>query len=200
MGRPPDPSDDKPAWRDALARACTRAFDRTFLAFAALALIAGVVTYWLKGAATFERTLADSLELLWFILPRVGAAMIIAAFLQVLIPRELVARLIGEQAGARSIVIATIAGALTPGGPLTSFPIVVALHASGANKGALVAYLLSWAMLGVQRIFVWEIPLMGPDFTILRVTASFMLPVIAGLIALRLPIRIRVPDHPGRGG
>lgn len=200
MGRTPDPSDDQPAWRQALARACNRTFDRTFLIFAALALIAGVATYGLKGAATFERALEDSLELLWFILPRVGAAMIIAAFLQVLIPRELVARLIGEKAGARSIVIATIAGALTPGGPLTSFPIIVALHASGANKGALVAYLLSWAMLGVQRIFVWEIPLMGPDFTILRVTASFMLPVIAGLIALRLPIRIRVPDHPGRGG
>jgi len=200
MGRPPDPPDGKPAWRHALAGACRHAFNPTFLAFAALALIAGVATYWLKGAAEFARSLEGSLELLWFILPRVGAAMIIAAFLQVLIPRALVARLIGERAGARSVVIAAIAGALTPGGPLTSFPIIVALHASGANKGALVAYLLSWAMLGVQRIFVWEIPLMGPDFALLRITASFMLPVIAGLIALRLPIRIRVPDHSGSGG
>ncbi|MEE8333555.1 MAG: permease [Alphaproteobacteria bacterium] len=195
MGRTTAPSDGKPAWR----RACDRAFDRTFFAFAALAVIGGMTTYWLKGADIFERSLDGSLELLWFILPRIGAAMIIAAFLQVLIPRELVARLIGEQAGARSVFIATIAGALTPGGPLTCFPIIVALHASGANKGALVAYLLSWAMLGIQRIVVWEIPLMGADFTILRVTASFTLPVIAGLIALRLPIRIRVPDQPGRG-
>ncbi len=192
MAREPEPSAAKPARR--------RAFDGTLAAFAALGIAAAAATWWLKGPAVFERALLDSLDLLWFILPRVGAAMIIAAFLQVLIPRELVARLIGERAGARSVFIATIAGALTPGGPLTSFPIIVALHASGANKGALVAYLLSWAMLGVQRIFVWEFPLMGPDFTILRVTASFMLPVVAGLIALRLPIRIRVPDHPGRGG
>jgi len=189
----PTPSDRKPG------RRTVQPFDRTLLAFAALAVASGAATWWLKGTAVFEHTLAESLDLLWFILPRVGAAMIIAAFLQVMLPRQLVARLIGDQAGARSVVIATLGGALTPGGPLTSFPIIVALHASGANQGALVAYLLSWAMLGVQRIFVWEFPLMGPDFTLLRVTASFLLPVIAGLIALRLPIRIAVPDHAGRG-
>jgi len=193
MGRNPHSPDSKSAWR----RAVERAFDRTFFLFAALALLAAGATYWLKGEAAFAQALEDSHNLLWFILPRVGAAMIIAAFLQVLIPREVVARLIGEQAGPRSVVIATIAGALTPGGPLTSFPIIVALHASGANQGALVAYLLSWAMLGVQRIFVWEFPLMGPDFTILRVAASCLLPVIAGMIALRPPIRIHLPAHRG---
>lgn len=177
-----------------------RAFDGSFFAFAALAVAAAGTAWWLKGPAAFEHSVAESLDLLWFILPRVGAAMLIAAFLQVLIPRELVARLIGEQAGPRSVLIATLAGALTPGGPLTCFPIVVALHASGANKGALVAYLLSWAMMGVQRIFVWEFPLMGPDFTLLRVAASAALPVIAGLIALRLPIELRLPDQPPKRG
>lgn len=179
--------------------ALPRGFDRTLLAFALLAVAAGAATWWFKGAAVFEHTLSESLDLLWFILPRVGAAMIIAAFLQVMLPRRLVARLIGDQAGTRSVFIATLGGALTPGGPLTSFPIIVALYTSGANQGALVAYLLSWAMLGVQRIFVWEFPLMGPHFTLLRVCASFLLPVIAGLIALRLPIRMAPPEHLGRG-
>jgi len=195
MADKPTPSDRKATRPGALPRA----FDRTLLAFAALALASGAATWWLKGPAAFEHTLSESLDLLWFILPRVGAAMIIAAFLQVMLPRRLVARLIGDQAGPRSVFIAALGGALTPGGPLTSFPIIVALHASGANKGALVAYLLSWAMLGVQRIFVWEFPLMGPHFTLLRVSASFLLPVIAGLIALRLPIEIAVPDHGRRG-
>jgi len=192
MADTPTQSDRKPP------RRAVNPFDRTLLAFAALAVGAGAATFWLKGVAEFEHTLAESFDLLLFILPRVGAAMIIAAFLQVMLPRQLVARLIGDKAGPRSVFIATLGGALTPGGPLTSFPIIVALHASGANKGALVAYLLSWAMLGVQRIFVWEFPLMGPDFTLLRVTASFLLPVAAGLIALRLPIRIAPPDRLGR--
>ena len=51
-----------------------------------------------------------------------------------LIPREVVSRLIGDQAGIKSVVIATIAGALTPGGPLTSFPVVVALYVSEQTR------------------------------------------------------------------
>ena len=120
----------------------------------------------------------------------------VAAFLQILVPREIVSRLIGEQAGIASIFIATVAGIFTPGGPLTSFPIVIALYASGANKGALVAYLSAWAMVGAQRILVWELPLMGPDFTLIRVGSSLILPVLAGTIALYLPIRLKISDSP----
>lgn len=175
-----------------------RSFDGTLLAFALLAAGGGAAVYWVHGADALRRSLGDSWELMLFIMPRVGAAVLIAAFLQVLVPREVVSRLIGDKAGLRSVVIATIAGIFTPGGPLTSFPIVVALHASGANKGALVAYISSWAMIGAQRILVWEWPLMGTDFTLIHVGASLLLPVIAGTIALYLPIRLRVPDPPGQ--
>ena len=67
--------------------------------------------------------------------------------------------------------------------PLTSFPVVIAHYAAGANKGALVAYLSSWAIIGMQRIIVWELPLLGPDVTAVRVGACILLPVIAGTIA-----------------
>lgn len=188
---------DRPSGAEARDRsALRRAFDGSFLVFCGLAVAAAGAVWWLKGPQAFEHSIAESLELLWFILPRVGAAMIIAAFLQVMVPREVIARLIGDKAGVRSVVIATVAGVLTPGGPLTCFPIVVALKASGANSGALVAYILSWAMMGMQRIFVWELPLMGPDFTMLRVAASAVLPIVAGLIALRLPIGLSPPDRP----
>jgi uncharacterized membrane protein YraQ (UPF0718 family) len=113
-----------------------------------------------------------------------------------LVPREVISRLIGENAGIKSVLIATVAGSLTPGGPLTSFPIVIALYAAGANKGALVAYLSSWAIIGMQRIVVWELPLLGPDVTAIRVGASVLLPIIAGIIALYIPIRLKVPTPP----
>jgi uncharacterized membrane protein YraQ (UPF0718 family) len=175
-----------------------RSFDGTLLAFGLLAVAAGAAVWWMHGEEVLRRSLADSWDLLAFIMPRVGAAVLIAAFLQILVPREVISRLIGEQAGIGSIVIATIAGIFTPGGPLTSFPIVVALYASGANKGALVAYISSWAMIGAQRILVWEWPLMGTHFTLIHVGASLLLPIIAGTAALYLPIRIRIPDPPER--
>ena len=173
-----------------------RAFDTSLLAFAVLACSSGAAVYWLNGAEAFHHSIAESWHLFQFIFPRVGAAVLIAAFLQILVPREIVSRLIGEKAGISSIFIATVAGIFTPGGPLTSFPIVIALYASGANKGALVAYLSAWAMVGAQRILVWELPLMGPDFTLIRVGASLVLPVLAGTIALYLPIRLKIPDAP----
>ena len=73
---------------------------------------------------------------------------------------------------------------------------MIALYAAGANKGALVAYLSSWAIIGMQRIIVWELPLLGPDVTAVRVGASILLPVIAGTIALYLPIRLKVHAPP----
>ena len=173
-----------------------RAFDKSLLAFAVLASGSGAAVYWLNGAEAFEHSIQESWHLFQFIFPRVGAAVLIAAFLQILVPREIVSRLIGEKAGISSIFIATVAGIFTPGGPLTSFPIVIALYASGANKGALVAYLSAWAMVGAQRILVWELPLMGPDFTLIRVGASLILPVLAGIIAFYLPIRLKISDPP----
>ena len=135
--------------------------------------------------------------MLIYVVPRVIAAMLMAAFIQLLVPRAMVARWIGEKAGFRGLLVATAAGMLTPGGPLTSFPIVVALHAAGANRGALVAYLSAWAMIGFQRMLVWEFPFMGPHFTFLHLVASLALPPIVGLIASRLPIRIATPPAGG---
>lgn len=173
-----------------------KSFDAPFFAFVALAVAAGIATWFWKGPEAYDRALHEAREFAIFILPRMTAALLIAAFLQVLVPRAIISRLIGEKTGLRGILVATLAGGLTPGGPLTAFPIVVALYATGANKGALVAYLSAWAMFGFQRILVWEYPLMGGDFTLLRVCASAALPVMAGLIALRLPWEIRAPAAP----
>lgn len=175
-----------------------RAFGGSFIAFALLAAATGTLVYVLKGEAAVLGALHEQYELLFFLIPRVGGALLMAAFLQTLVPRAVVSRLIGARAGFRGVMIAAAAGALTPGGPLTSFPIVVALYAAGANRGALVAYITAWAMLGVQRVLVWEFPLMGAHFTGLRLAASVALPVIAGAIALRLPLRMR--PHPAAAG
>ncbi|MGH7207782.1 MAG: permease, partial [Nitrospiraceae bacterium] len=69
----------------------------------------------------------NGLSLLWFILPRLIPALILTGMLQVLIPQEYVGRYLGREAGFRGIVIASVAGVLTPGGPMVSVPLVVAL-------------------------------------------------------------------------
>jgi hypothetical protein len=45
---------------------------------------------------------------------------------------------------------------------------------------ALVAYMTSWSLFGLQRIIAWEAPLMGWKFVITRVVSTIAFPVLAG--------------------
>lgn len=45
---------------------------------------------------------------------------------------------------------------------------------------AVVAYMTSWSLFGIQRIIAWEAPLMGWRFGLVRVVPSLAFPVIAG--------------------
>lgn len=176
-------------------------FDRTFWMFVAMTIVAAAACWWLEGYDALIEAFRHDLELLIYISPRILLAMIVAGFAQVLLPRDKVAHWVGEQSGWRGLVIATVAGALTPGGPITSFPFVLALYMAGADRGALVAYLTSWALLGFQRVMVWEIPLMGMDFAVMRSLANLPLPLIAGYLARLLPglpARTDTPAEEGR--
>jgi uncharacterized membrane protein YraQ (UPF0718 family) len=175
-----------------LARAV---FDLSFWIIAGLASAAGVACWVLFGPETVEESLHTDVALIVFLVPKLGAAFLIAAFVQILIPRDKVAAWIGEESGVKGMVIAGAAGVVTPGGPMTSFPVVSALHAAGTGRAALVSYLTAWSTLGLQRILTWEIPLMGMEFAVLRFVASLPLPIVAGLVARMIPIRI---DPPGR--
>ena len=51
------------------------------------------------------------------ILPLLLCAFLVAGMVQVLLPRELIAKWVGAESGFRGILIGTVAGGLSPGGP-----------------------------------------------------------------------------------
>jgi uncharacterized protein len=122
----------------------------------------------------------NGLSILWFVLPRLVPALVLAGLMQVLVPQEVVARYFGQEGGLRAIVVAAIAGILTPGGPMVTVPLLVALANSGAARPSLVAYMTSWSLFGMQRIIAWEAPLMGWRFVAVRVVSSLAFPIVAG--------------------
>jgi uncharacterized membrane protein YraQ (UPF0718 family) len=177
----------------------SRCFDRAFWMFLVLATAAAAACWVVQGPEVFKAALHDDLGLMAVVFPRVLLALLVAGLVQVILPRDKVAYWVGSESGLRGILIATVAGALTPGGPMTSFPFVVALYMAGADRGSLVAYLTSWSLLGFQRFMVWEGPSLGIDFALLRALANLPLPIIAGLLARKLPgMAARVPP-PGEG-
>lgn len=147
------------------------------LAFVALAL--GVVAY-VKDPGLPMVGARTGFAMLWFILPRLVPALVLAGLMQVLVPQDVVARYFGRESGLRALVIASAAGVLTPGGPMVSVPFMVALANSGMALPPLVAYMTSWSLFGLQRIIAWEAPLMGWKFVLARAVPSLAFPVIAG--------------------
>jgi len=164
-------------------------FGGSFVAFTALAAVTGLICYLVIGGEALVSSLTSDVDLFLFILPRFTAAMLLAAFAQALLPRDKIARYVSEEAGSRALAIATAVGIMTPGGPMTSFPIVRALRDAGTGRSPLIAYVTSWSTMGLQRILNWEVPLLGVDFALLRFASSLPLPFIAGLIARAWPLR-----------
>lgn len=165
----------------------------SLLLVAAICLVSGALCYGLKGPETFFATFAADGRMIVDLLPRMAAALLLAGALFVLLPRDRVARWLGARSGFRGLVLAEVAGLLTPGGPMTAFPMAAVMMGAGADIGATVTYVTAWMFLGVTRMLVWEVPFMGADFAVLRYSVSLALPILAGLIARQLPLRARTP-------
>lgn len=159
---------------------------RTDLVFLGLAIGAMMLCYAWGGVQTVREALVHAVGLLATVLPQLAGGVLIGGLAQQLLGKDKIAALLGAQSGLRGLAIATAAGALTPGGPYMTFPIVVALWKAGAELGALVTYVVAWSLFGFSRLIVWELPLMGLDFTSARILVSLPLPLIAGLLARRL--------------
>ncbi len=187
-----EPARERIDWPELLRQS----FGQSFWFFVALALGMAGICYLVMGPVAFAEAVARDRDLLADLVPRVTAAQILAGMLWVLLPRERMSRFLKRNQGRRGLLIAATAGAVTPGGPAAAFPFLVILASSGADRGILVAYITSWAILGIQRIIVWDIPLMGIDFSVLRFLVSLPLPIVAGMLARRLPLSVSFEESP----
>jgi len=106
----------------------------------------------------------------------------IAGMITVIMPTELLTRLLGEESGLKGLLIATVGGMLTPGGPFVQFPIVNALLQQGAAVAPVVTYLSAWALMGINRFLVYEVPLLGWKLAVTRILASLAFPALIGLL------------------
>lgn len=116
------------------------------------------------------------------ILPLLFFAFIVAGMVQVLLPKEVVSKWVGLESGMRGIIVGTVAGGVTPGGPFVSLPVVAGLLHSGASVGTMVAFLTAWSLWAFVRLPM-EIGILGWKLTAIRLACTFFFPPIAGFIA-----------------
>jgi len=154
-------------------------------AFTILAVLA-------SGASIFAYTKGDGSHVRGFriagstfvnMLPLLFMAFLLAGFMQVVIPPELIRSWLGGEAGLRGVLIGCLVGILIPGGPYIAFPIIASIYNAGAGLGPVIACITAWAMWGSVTKIVFEITLIGYWFTVLRLCLVLLFPPFAGMIA-----------------
>ncbi len=195
-------NDLRPGSRDWWAGLLRESFGPSFWWFATFAIVMGLTGYLVLGPETFGDAVSGSLGLVGNTIPRVAAAQFVAGFVWAMLPRDRISQLADANHGLRGLVIATAAGIITPGGPTSAFSLLAMAAGSGADRGILVTYITSWCLLAVQRIIVWDLPFMGTEFSATRFLVCLPLPIVAGMIARRLPLSlvlVNAPQRPGEG-
>ena len=109
-----------------------------------------------------------------------------AGFFNVLLPREVLVKWMGEQSGTKGILLGWLIGLVMPGGPYVVFPIAASLIKQGVAVGPLLAFITAKTLLSPTRLLIWEIPFLGWPFTAARFLPSILFPPIIGIIGQRL--------------
>jgi len=157
-------------------------FDTSFVILILITIFTGVAVYIFKGKEVFFFSLGEDLNLFLKIFPILVGGILLIGSMHLLLPAKYIGKWLGKDSGIKGIFIATFIGGITPGGPMVSFPLLISLRSKGADVGSLIAFITSWTTISFTRTIVWEIPLMGIEFTFIRLISSLALPIIAGLL------------------
>jgi len=160
-----------------------RLFDAGFLMVLGVAVVSGALVWRRDGAEKVQEILTGGLDLILSISPKVAAAVLLAAWLRLLLPRDKISRHFGGKQGLRGMSLAVLIGIILPGGPMTAFPLAVAFFQAGAGFGVLVAFLSSWLLLGANRTIVWEMAFLDYHLVGQRYLISLPLPFLFGWLA-----------------
>jgi uncharacterized membrane protein YraQ (UPF0718 family) len=162
--------------------------DTTTLVLAAIAATLLLVA-WSRGHGVAVAGLLVAWRTLRRNLGMVLLSFVIAGLAQVLLPRELITRWLGSGPGMRGVLIGCVVGGLVPGSPYAVFPVVAGLYEAGAGFGAVVGFISAWCLWSVSRLPV-EIALIEPKVALVRYAITFVVPPLAGLIALAVAGRL----------
>lgn len=160
-----------------------KVIDGSLLVLLGFTLAGAAAVLWITGVARALDIVAETFGLLGILAPKIAAGIYIAATLPMLLLRDRVGRLIGQESGLRGLAVAAACGAAIPGGPMMTFPLAAGLTVAGADFGAMVAFVSGWSLLGLNRTLIWEFSFLPSHLVWTRYLLCLPVPVLLGLMA-----------------
>ncbi len=146
---------------------------------AALALTAAV-----RSKALFREGATEGARDFVMLLPRIMIGVVGSGYVAAIMPQDLITTWIGPNSGISGITIATLAGAITPGGAVVGFSVGAAALKGGGGAPQVIAYSTAWSLYALTRLINWEVAMMPPRVVWLRAAVSIPLPFLAGIGAM----------------
>ena len=141
---------------------------------------------WQRGRVVLVTSVREGTMDFINIVPRVAIGVIGAGYIAAVLPQEIIIGWLGPDSGWLGVLMATIAGAATPGGPVIGFSLGAVALKAGAGPPQVIAYVVAWALFAFQRLIIWEIPFMPARFVWFRAAVSLPFPFLAAAIAMAI--------------
>ncbi|WP_457570164.1 permease [Desulfurobacterium sp.] len=113
--------------------------------------------------------------------PMVIMVILIIGLMLGFIPKATIARIVGEKAGLKGIIVVAFLGAILHIPSLISFPLAASLLKSGASVTSVAVFITTLTMIGIVTLPL-EIRELGKKLALLRNGFSFIIAIIIGLI------------------
>ena len=120
------------------------------------------------------------------IVPRVALGVIGSGYIAAVLPQEVITGWFGSDSGWLGVLMAAVAGAATPGGPVIGFSLGAVAMKGGAGPPQVIAYVTAWALFAFQRLILLEIPFMPARFVWFRAAVSLPFPFLAAALAMAI--------------
>ena len=146
---------------------------------AVLALTAAV-----RSKALFREGATEGTRDFVLLLPRIMIGVVGSGYIAAIMPQNLITTWIGPNSGILGITIATLAGAITPGGAVVGFSVGAAALKGGGGAPQVIAYSTAWSLYALTRLINWEVAMMPARVVWLRAAVSIPLPFLAGIGAM----------------
>ncbi|MFO7816920.1 MAG: permease [Thermodesulfobacteriota bacterium] len=142
----------------------------------------GVAAFVRNGWPAVMKALLISAQTLFEIVPLLLAAFVLAGLVSEVVSTQTVDKWMGHKSGLRGIVLASLAGAIIPGGPYIFFPLAATFLLSGARIGGVIAFLAAKNLWSLSRLPM-EFALLDPKLVFIRYAVTFVFPILLGIAA-----------------